>query len=417
VNVAESSGLTDPGRQRRRNEDAFVCEPPLFAVADGMGGAQAGELASRLAVSALRDYHAADHLDPEERLRAVVREANRRVFERAAADTLAQGMGTTVTAALVEGSRVTVGHVGDSRAYLLRHGALSQLTDDHSLVADLVRSGRLSPQEAETHPQRAVITRALGVDQDVDVDAFTVRAAPGDVLLLCSDGLTTMVSDAEIGRIVRESASLDAAARTLVDAANRRGGEDNVTVVLLRLEADESEAESEVEPAGGWDETEDTPSRLRAPDLAEPPPDVGPAPGPLLPPPAVPPAPPVPARVGDGRPAAAVEVERPRGIRWTRGLVVVLSLVVLALVAVGGALWGVSRANFVGVNDEGRVTVYQGVPWDLGGGVRLYRERYVSQVRAVQLSPDERAELLDHDLVSYEKARAEVRRYEQEAIP
>jgi protein phosphatase len=224
---------SDPGRKRRRNEDAYVIQPPLFAVADGMGGAQAGEIASRLAADALRE---AGDGNGEERVAALVREANRRVYERSRTDSAASGMGTTVTAALLEGNQVRIGHVGDSRAYLIRNGLLEQLTEDHSLVAELMRDGKLSQEEAEAHPQRSVITRALGTDPDVDVDTFTIEAHPGDVFLLCSDGLTTMVEDTAILRIVEEQrADLDRAARTLVSAANTAGGEDNITVVLFEI--------------------------------------------------------------------------------------------------------------------------------------------------------------------------------------
>ena len=168
--------MTDVGRQRHTNEDNFYDKPPLFAVADGMGGAQAGEVASRLAAAAFREFHEADDLGPEERVAAIIQEANRRIYERAVSDTHASGMGTTITAALVAGDGLAIGHVGDSRAYRLRGGSLEQLTNDHSLVADLVRSGRLTPEEADTHPQRSVITRALGTDPQVDVDTFTVDA-------------------------------------------------------------------------------------------------------------------------------------------------------------------------------------------------------------------------------------------------
>jgi len=181
VKLVESTALTDTGRKRRHNEDSHVYDPPLFVVADGMGGAQAGEVASGLVVAAFRDFHAADHLSGVERLAVVIREANRRIFERATNDAEASGMGTTVTAALVEGDRIAVGHVGDSRAYLVRDGKLEQLTQDHSLVADLVRSGRLTPEEADTHPQRSVITRALGTDADVEVDTFTFEAYANDL--------------------------------------------------------------------------------------------------------------------------------------------------------------------------------------------------------------------------------------------
>src|SRR5215218_1617237 len=208
MRIADSAGTTDAGRKRRRNEDSFVREPPLFAVADGMGGAQAGEVASRLAAAAFREFHEADELEPEERIAAIIQEANRRIYERARSDAQASGMGTTITAALLVGGTVVVGHVGDSRAYRLHQGRLEQLTEDHSLVADLVRSGRLAPEEADRHPQRSVITRALGTDAEVDVDTFTVDAEPGDVFMLCSDGLTTMVADEEITETIARADTL-----------------------------------------------------------------------------------------------------------------------------------------------------------------------------------------------------------------
>ena len=250
MRLGQSAGRTDPGRVRRRNEDAFVLDPPLFAVADGMGGAQAGEVASRLAAAAFREYHEADRLAPNERLQAIIQEANRRIYERARADSDASGMGTTLTAALLIGGRLTVGHVGDSRAYRIRNDELEQLTEDHSLVGDLMRSGRLTPEEADAHPQRSVITRALGTDPEVSVDTLTVDTEPGDLFLLCSDGLTTMVTDEDILRILSAAPTLDAAARELVRAANTGGGEDNVTVVIFGVESDEPAEETLVAPAG-----------------------------------------------------------------------------------------------------------------------------------------------------------------------
>jgi serine/threonine protein phosphatase PrpC len=208
-----------------------VVSPPLFAVADGMGGARAGEIASRLAAAAVREEEA-ERVDVAE----LIREANRRIFERSRDDASASGMGTTMTVALVEAGQVTIGHVGDSRAYRLRDNALEQLTEDHSLVAELVRSGKLSPEEAETHPQRSVITRALGTEPDVDADTFTVEAQPGDVFLLCSDGLTTMVEDDHIVDVVnRHRGDLERAAKELIVDANRSGGDDNVTVVFFEI--------------------------------------------------------------------------------------------------------------------------------------------------------------------------------------
>ena len=189
--------ITDTGRKRRRNEDAYVCEPPLFAIADGMGGAQAGEVASRLAAAALKES-GSKTLGGERRISDLIQEANRRVYDRSSTDPNTSGMGTTITVALVENGSVAFGHVGDSRAYLIRGGRMEQVTEDHSLVNELMKSGKLSREEAESHPQRSVITRALGTDPDVDVDTFTIEAKTGDVFLLCSDGLTDMVGEREI---------------------------------------------------------------------------------------------------------------------------------------------------------------------------------------------------------------------------
>ncbi|MHB8643615.1 MAG: Stp1/IreP family PP2C-type Ser/Thr phosphatase [Gaiellaceae bacterium] len=236
MRVLRSAGVTSTGRRRRRNEDAFVNEPPLFAVADGMGGPRAGEVASGLAAAAVKAGEAGG--DGVERVVALIQEANRRVYQRSSEDANVSGMGTTMTVALVEDGGVVFGHVGDSRAYLVRDGALEQLTQDHSLVAELVRGGKLSPEEAEHHPQRSVITRALGTDPDVDVDTFTVPEQDGDIFLLCSDGLTTMIGDDTIEHVLAEHGTdLESAAEELVRLANRAGGEDNITVVAFEVTA------------------------------------------------------------------------------------------------------------------------------------------------------------------------------------
>ena len=238
--LGRSTGLSHPGRRRRRNEDAWVCHPPLFAVADGMGGARGGEIASRVAATALGETVDGSG---EARVVALIQEANRQVYERAREDSDASGMGTTITVALFEDGIVSIGHVGDSRAYLIRDRKVDQLTEDHSLVAELVRTGRLSPEEAESHPQRSVITRALGTDPDVDVDSFSVEAKPGDLFLICSDGLTSMVGDEEILDVVEpRREDLDGAAKELVAAANRSGGEDNITVVFFEVVEDGAQA-------------------------------------------------------------------------------------------------------------------------------------------------------------------------------
>jgi protein phosphatase len=242
MSVVRLAGETNTGRKRRRNEDSYVKAPPLFAVADGMGGAQAGEVASKLAAAALEDT---DHglLRGEEGVVALIQEANRRVYERSNEDPTASGMGTTMTLALVEDSVVRIGHVGDSRAYLIRDGKMEQLTEDHSLVNELMKSGKLSAKEAETHPQRSVITRALGTDPDVDVDTYSLDTRPGDLFLLCSDGLTSMVPEETILDVLeRHRNDLDLAVRKLIDAANKGGGEDNITVIAFEIGDEDLEA-------------------------------------------------------------------------------------------------------------------------------------------------------------------------------
>jgi PPM family protein phosphatase len=258
VPVAAYAVASDTGRRRLRNEDNYVVAPPLFAVADGMGGAQAGEVASRLAASAL-EGEGSGSLDGLERLDALIQEANRRVYDRASTDPSASGMGTTMTVALVEGMTVAIGHVGDSRAYLVRGETMEQLTEDHSLVNELLKSGKLSEEEAHAHPQRSVITRAVGTDPDVDVDAFTIEGVEGDVFLICSDGLTDMVEDVEILELVHQHRDdLDKAVQALVAAANRGGGDDNITAVAFRIsaEAAPSTEDTVAMPALGGDETE-----------------------------------------------------------------------------------------------------------------------------------------------------------------
>ena len=267
MTLGSSASITDPGRRRRRNEDSYVCEPPLFAIADGMGGAQAGEVASRLAAAVLQEANGAEL--SEARIAELIQEANRRVFQRSNEDAATSGMGTTMTVALVDdpGESIVVGHVGDSRAYRVRDGELEQLTEDHSLVGELLRSGRLSAEEAEIHPQRSVITRAIGTEPDVDVDTFTIPALPGDLFLLCSDGLTDMISDREILALLDGEGDLDTAARALVDAANTAGGEDNITVVLFQIAApgeDTVRLPASAAPPQHEPELEDTLSGLEA---------------------------------------------------------------------------------------------------------------------------------------------------------
>ena len=247
LRIIEQAGRTDVGRQRSANEDSLVVDPPLFAVADGMGGAKAGEVASAVAVEAVEG--ATESGEPAEaQLASIVRQANRRIYDLAVADESRRGMGTTLTLAKVHGDEVSLAHVGDSRAYRLRDGELEQLTRDHSLVAELERSGQITPEAAEHHPQRSIITRALGPEPDVEVDTYTLAGREGDVFLICSDGLTSMISDDEVGSILRSAGSLDEAADELVRAANQSGGKDNITVILFRLGEGEAAEAAELPP-------------------------------------------------------------------------------------------------------------------------------------------------------------------------
>ena len=235
LRVAEHHAFTDTGQQRRHNEDAYYARTPVFAVADGMGGAQAGEVASHAAVEAVA-AGLPEAGTPEDRLAAVVRRANEEIFRMSREDDSRAGMGTTLTAVHVGESDIAIAHVGDSRAYRFRDGELSRLTEDHSLVEEMRRRGQLTAEEADEHPQRSIITRALGPEPDVLVDTRSWAARDGDVILLCSDGLTSMISEAQVAEILREAGGLEQAGRALIAAANRAGGRDNITVVLLRLE-------------------------------------------------------------------------------------------------------------------------------------------------------------------------------------
>src|SRR5688500_18143090 len=251
---------TDVGRGRPENEDSHLVDPDdgLYAVADGMGGHRAGEVASATAIEALKTAYLGG-----QRLDQAVSAANTAVLAKAAEDASLRGMGTTLTAIALHDSTAELGHVGDSRAYLMRGGAVTQVTEDHSLVEQLVREGRLSPEEAQHHPQRAIITRALGVDSDVSVDTYRIDLKPGDRLMICSDGLTNMLSDDTIAQTLRRHADPQQAADILVDMANQAGGDDNITVILLDALSDgdggmpaegaTAAQRQAVEPTGGAD--------------------------------------------------------------------------------------------------------------------------------------------------------------------
>ena len=368
LRIAEQAYRTDTGRQRRANEDSYYVRAPVFVVADGMGGAQAGEVASKIAAEAFdRELPAG----PEDALREVFESANREIHEHAASDESHAGMGTTLTAAIVapERDEVAIGHVGDSRAYLLRDGKLERLTQDHSLVEELRRKGQLTDQQAEEHPQRSIITRALGPDAEVEPDLRTVPAHPGDVYLICSDGLTTMIGEEQITKILLSSTSLDAAVRALVAEANRAGGRDNITAVAFKVEevgapAAEPEHPTLVGPAA---EAEG----LRGDEVR---------------------------RVAAAEARARAEV--PGGRRALKRAAKVLA-VLLVLGAVGfGAWYGNRQIWFLGTDDGGRVALYRGLPYDLPFGISLYEERYASPIQTSSVPRDRRGSVTGHELRS-----------------
>jgi PPM family protein phosphatase len=412
LRIIEQAWRSDVGRQRSVNEDDLVVSPPFFAVADGMGGAKAGEVASAIAAGTF-EGEAASGEPAEAQLARILREANRRIYELAVKDESHRGMGTTLTAAMVHGDEISVAHVGDSRAYVLRRGELEQLTSDHSLVAELERSGQISPEAAEHHPQRSIITRALGPEPEVEVDTYTVAGRDSDLFLLCSDGLTSMISDEEVASILRSAGSLEDAAEALVRAANQSGGKDNITVVLFRLSDDaEVGAATEDETIAGTLTAEDvhaaaadapTPAHARA--------EVGSSRA--------------ATRLREGladAPADATVVrplERlpPPPPRRRRRRVRALAKVVVALALLAGVvagLYALSRqVYFVGTNDAGLVTLYRGVPYELPFGIELYEARYASGVPARAIPASRRERVLDHEWRSREDAVDLVRSLER----
>jgi protein phosphatase len=416
LRIVEKAALTDVGRQRQSNEDSYLERSPLFAVADGMGGARAGEVASRIAVEAFAAEDESAQGSPEQRLAEVARAANRQIHKMSREDSDHAGMGTTLTAALVSDREVAIGHVGDSRLYRFRDGALERLTQDHSLVEEFVRQGKLTPEEAAVHPQRSIITRALGPEPEVEVETYTHQGRAGDVYLICSDGLTGMVSEADLAATLERSDSLEQAAKEMVDAANENGGKDNITVILFRLGDDDGtgddsdtmsgqvtsistdEVRSAVasEPPAGAQLDHDT-MALSAADAekarAAAAPAVGPEPIDREPRP--------PRRRGPA----------PR----SRARKIVLAL--LGLLALGALVFGFLAFNrsvyFVGTDDSGRLTVFKGLPYELPLGVKLYREDSVSQIPASAITDKRRrSRVLDHQLRSRGDAIDVVRQQE-----
>jgi protein phosphatase len=384
LRVAEQYAVSDTGRQRRANEDSLLARAPLFVVADGMGGAQAGEVASRIAVESFQ-RGLGDTTEPEAALAALALAANSHIHELSHANVEQAGMGTTLTALYVGEEEVSIAHVGDSRAYCLRDGELLRLTDDHSLVDELIRQGRLTPEEAVEHPQRSVITRALGPEGAVEIDTRSYRARHGDVYLLCSDGLTTMVGEDVLAAELLAHARLRDAGEALVRDANEAGGRDNITVLLLRLE--------EVRPGEPPPAQQEHPTLTGVPAVA---PTVRPR---------------SPRRPSS--PNGSTAPSRGRSLR--RAAVLASVLVVFGLLA-SGVYLGLQSIYFVATNGRGLITLYQGVPYQLPGGLKLYSSQYVSGVSASALTAARRRTLLDHSLRSESNAGELIRSLELDQV-
>ena len=361
-----ATGRSDVGKVREGNEDALLLRDSVYAVADGMGGHLAGEVASATALEPIEELDGRifqDHAAAVNALRAAVTAANERVSQLARDNPNYRGMGTTLTAALVEGRRLHVAHVGDSRAYLLRDGHFSQLTDDHTLVQHLVDEGQITREEAARHPQRSVVTRAIGVSEDVDVDSMSLELQPGDQLLLCSDGLTGVVEDEAIATTLMEVEDPDEAVDDLIDLANAAGGPDNITVLLLRYEDPDAEQaprhrtisiSSRVDSGNAdWaGEMGRYASLTKGGPLVDPDHDDG------------------------GRSVGAI---------LGKATAIVLALAVLAGVVLGGSQFLLSRSFFVGLDGD-QVVIFEGINRELGP-FELYRvaERSEVTIDEVQL--------------------------------
>jgi PPM family protein phosphatase len=382
-----------------------MARSPVFVVADGMGGAQAGEVASRVAVEAFErglDDNGGS-ASPEQLLAERVREANARIHEMSQTEQDRAGMGTTITAAHVGEHEIAIAHVGDSRAYRLRGDELERLTEDHSLVEEMRRRGQLTAQEADEHPQRSIITRALGPEPEVTVDTYSWRGAAGDIYLLCSDGLTSMVPEAQVAAILREAPTLSDAGHALIDAANKAGGRDNITVVLFRLE-EIGDADPAVDQPTSSGRTALTTADVRAAARAS-----APA-APAAPATATArPAPAPPRRLRPSPPAPGPAAGRRRGRRLAMAFAL-LALVVLPLGA--GAYIANQAVYFVGTDDNGFVTLYRGLPYALPAGIDLYKPMYVSGVPLASVPVARRQKLIDHTLRSHDDASDLIRELE-----
>lgn len=396
LRVTEFAAASDVGRVRKANEDSYYVRSPLFVVADGMGGAQAGEVASQIAVDSFK-APLDESVAPEPRMASVVRNANLEIHRKSNTGDEFKGMGTTLTALLLGENELTIAHVGDSRAYRLRDGELERLTRDHSLVAEMVRRGAITEAEAEVHPQRSILTRALGPEDDVDIDTLSHGVKPGDIYLICSDGLTGMVDEATIAKEMGSGKAMQEIAETLIRKANENGGVDNITVVAFKVDGTAPAAPAppttEAEPAG--DET------IIAPAVVVPAAEAA-APEPAAAPPAARPQTAAGAN-GNGQPtpepapSRAFDSRRAQSKKSRRWVGAVIISVVL-LIGISGAVVGSLNVYFLGGNEKGLVTVYRGLPYDLPLSISLYTRDFVTTVPVSELPEDTRAKILDHKL-------------------
>jgi len=446
LRIADSWHGSDLGLQRQGNEDNYFVRAPLFVVADGMGGAQSGEVASEMAVEAF-DAGLPDGDSPSQGLVRIIERANQRIHERSRAETQRAGMGTTVTAAYVGEDAVTIAHVGDSRCYLLRNGELRRLTVDHSLVGDLVRLGKLTEEQAESHPQRSVITRALGPEPNVQVDVESFEAKAGDLFLVCSDGLTSMVREEKLKPLLAENERpLEALGRELIAAANAAGGRDNITVILFTLEEFEAPGLKKQEAAAGvldedtreyqtfvgeaFPEPRQGVSRteghtrhsdearaaerhsVHASDAAE---AEYRSSGTV----ALKAVRPRAQPIEEGHPHGPPRHEPRRRSRVRRLFSPGKLIVVSCLIGLVAAFWLATRqVFFIGV-DESRgsvVTLYKGLPYDLPLGIRMYSPVRHTGVTLQSVPSNRRETFTDHTLRSKDDAEGLVKALEEGRI-
>jgi PPM family protein phosphatase len=399
LRIEEEAVRTDTGRQRNANEDSLFTSAPVFVVADGMGGAQAGEVASKAAAESFAQE--LPQAPPLRVLEETIEGANRTIHDLARKDPGLAGMGTTITAAIVDGEaeEVAIGHVGDSRAYRLRDGKFERLTRDHSLVEEMRRKGQLTDAQAEEHPQRSIITRALGPEPEVQVDLQTVPAQPGDVFLICSDGLTTMLDDERIAGLLTRASSLQSAVRALVDEANRAGGRDNITVVAFRLADAAAPASTGETPSADGDEgatlvgSEAEAAGLTATEVRK-------------------------RAAAEAARKRREELEAQPSHKRLKTAAKVLALLVV-IAAIGfGAWYGNRQVWFLGTDDAGRVALYRGLPYDLPLGIELYSERYASPLQTESLPQRRKDAVTGHDLRSRSDAASLVEEIEKtEGLP